>query len=92
MSAPAGDDDGVPLAHYRQHEGCSVRFHCEGCAYVFDAALEAVIAKLQRQGLGGPETGIRTVARLSRRPCLRCGGASWETRPGFPAGRPNYGG
>lgn len=76
-------DPGVPLVHYREHEGCGVRFCCQACAHSFDAPLEAVIDRLQRQAGGGPQTGIRAVAGLSRRPCPQCQAQKWETRPAF---------
>lgn len=81
------NDPGVPLAHYREHHGCGVRFCCRACAASFDAPLEAVIRKLELRRLGGPETGVRAIARLSRQPCRRCGNVAWETRPAFAAGR-----
>lgn len=80
-------DPGVPLAHYRSHAGCGVRFHCQACAHSFDAPLEAVIARLELNRLGGPQTGVRAVAELSGRPCKRCGARAWETRPAFATGR-----
>lgn len=78
--------DGVPLSHYREHAGCGVRFCCNACARSFDVPLERVISRLERQGLGGPSTGIRAVAGLATRSCDRCGGRSWETRPAFASG------
>ena len=83
------DDPGVPLDHYRQHAGCGVRFCCQACAWSADVALEAVIARLERRRLGDARTGIRAVARLSHRPCPRCGAQAWDTRPAFPGGLGN---
>lgn len=82
------DEPGVPLAHYREHAGCGVRFCCGRCAWSKDVALERVITRLERQGLGDAGTGIREVARFSRRPCPSCGAQAWETRPAFPGGQP----
>lgn len=79
--------DGVPLAHYREHPGCGVRFHCRACARSFDAPLESVISMLRLRRLGGAETGVNAVGRLAFRPCRRCGATAWETRPAFAAGR-----
>jgi len=77
--------DGVPLSHYREHEGCGVRFCCRACAASFDAPLAAVIRKLELRRIGGAETGVRALARLSHQPCRRCGAVDWETRPAFVA-------
>lgn len=79
------DRDGVPLAHYVGH-GAGVRFSCNGCQASHDVLAIKVVARLQARGLGGPETGVRAVARLSDRPCPRCGARRWETRPAFNLG------
>ncbi|MDP1872548.1 hypothetical protein [Phenylobacterium sp.] len=81
----ADTDDGVPLAHYRQHEGCGVEITCNVCVKRRVVGLEAVIARLVATGRGGPQTGVRAIARLIREPC-GCGARSWDTRPAFRAG------
>lgn len=83
--APLDTDDGVPLAHYRQHEGCGVEISCNVCVKRRVVGLEAVIARLVATGRGGPQTGVRAIARLIREPC-GCGARSWDTRPAFRAG------
>jgi hypothetical protein len=57
---------------------------CLGCMdrRVFD--LEIVIGRLAKRGVGGEHTGVRAVAGYVRRPCPRCGGARFESRPYFP--------
>jgi hypothetical protein len=83
----ADNPDGVPLSHYLTHAGCAVRFHCAKCHRGFDVALDDVIARLRRRGLGDEHTGICAVGRLADRTCDRCGARRWETRPAF-ASRP----
>lgn len=79
--------NGVPLSHYREHDGCGVRFCCLNCTRSFDVPLEKVIVRLRLRKLGGAETGICAVGRMADRTCSRCGGCRWETRPAFAAGR-----
>lgn len=79
------DKAGVPLRHYlRDHEGVTVRFCCEACQASHDVPVAKVVERLQERGIGGEETGVREVARLSDQPCARCGAVRWSTRPGFP--------
>lgn len=75
-------DDGVPLAHYREHQA-DVILECRGCKRVRLVPLEALIARLDRQGLPGAEVGVRAAARYVKRPCPRCGGTDFESRPHF---------
>jgi len=78
------DEPGVPLSHYLTHSPpVGVRFHCDGCQRWHDVDTADVVARLKAAGLGDEQTGIREVARLSRRPCARCGAVKWETRPAF---------
>lgn len=79
------DEPGVSLAHYRQHRA-GVLLICNACQKSRTLNLEAVIRRLQERGVGGPETGIRAVARFVSQPCA-CGAVRWETRPYFPPGR-----
>lgn len=84
MTTP-DEDAGVPLAHYREHEGCGVQISCNACAATRTVGLEAVITRLLATGQGGPQTGIRSLAHLMRRPCA-CRAVSWEVRPAFGFG------
>lgn len=78
------DDRGVPLSHYlRHHPDAGVRFHCDGCGASYDVPVAQVVERLKARGLGGEETGVREVAKLSTRPCARCGAKKWVTRPAF---------
>lgn len=77
-------DPGVPLGHYRQHKA-NVLLICNGCALSRSLPLDAVVARLQARGVGGDETGIRAVARLTNRPCPRCGKTDFQSRPHFPS-------
>lgn len=80
----ADDDPGVPLGHYlHQHPGSGVRFYCRACAASYDAPVAAVVERLKARALGGEQTGVREVARLSTQPCRRCGAVRWETSPAF---------
>lgn len=84
-SGPTMDDDtGVPLDHYLQKGGHGVLFYCR-CGYLNAVPVECVVERLKASGLGDEHTGIRALARLSRRPCPRCGAVAWESRPGFPS-------
>jgi hypothetical protein len=74
---------GVPLAHYRQHNG-AVTLTCLDCMRYRRFDLEAVIRRLEARGLGGEQTGVKAVAGFVREPCPRCGGARFESRPHFP--------
>ena len=75
-------DPGVPLFQYRDPGGSyGVRFCCTACMYSFDAPLQSVIDKLMARGKGSDRTGIKAVARLTTRPCPRCGAMRWETAP-----------
>lgn len=83
--ARADDDDagGVPLAHYvADHPDTGVRFTCTGCMAHHDVPMDRVLERLAKLGRG-PETGVRAVGRLGRRPCPRCGAVRWETTPAF---------
>jgi hypothetical protein len=64
-----------------------VEFRCVACQDWRTVELEAVISRLHARGVGGPETGVRDVARFIEKPCERCGGRRFETRPDFPAAR-----
>jgi len=77
-------DPGVPLAHYRQHDGAGVSLTCLDCLRHRAFPLEAVIARLKARGLGDERTGIRAVAGFVAAPCPTCGGSRFETRPHFP--------
>ena len=78
------DDPGVPLAHYlSDHSGVGVRFTCGACAASHDVPVAQVIARLKARGLGDEQTGVREVAKLADRACVRCGAMRWETRPAF---------
>ncbi|MGI8839714.1 MAG: hypothetical protein ACR2F8_02850 [Caulobacteraceae bacterium] len=79
-------DPGVPLSHYRRHDG-AVLLTCLDCMHRRTLPLEPVIARLKALGVGDEATGVRAVAGFVDRPCLRCGGTRFETRPAFPAGR-----
>jgi len=72
---------GVPLAHYRTHRGAGVRVTCRDCQFHQDLPLEAVIARLEARGVGGPQTGIVELAAFVRAPCARCGGRRMATAP-----------
>lgn len=86
MSSPS-DEPGVPLASYRSFgPEMAVEFRCSDCQAHFDVGLEAVISRLQARGVGGPDTGVREVARYVEKPCERCGGKRFTTRPWFPMG------
>lgn len=76
---------GVALSHYRTHgPDMAVEFRCLDCQLWFDVPLSVVISRLVARGVGGPETGIKEVARLVEKPCARCGSKRYETRPSFP--------
>ena len=81
---------GVPLAHYRQHDG-AVLLTCLDCVHSRTLPLEAVISRLAARELGGEGTGITAVAGFVREPCPRCGGSRFETRPEFWAARTRAG-
>lgn len=75
-------DAGVPLAHYRRHDG-AVWLICLDCVQGRLLPLEGVISRLVALGVGDERTGIRAVAGFVDRPCPRCGGRRFETRPAF---------
>lgn len=75
---------GVPLLHYRQHRGAGVLLICNACCASRVLPLEPVIRRLRVRGVGGPTTGIRSLAGFVRENCPRCGAHRWETRPYFP--------
>jgi hypothetical protein len=77
------DDPGVPLAHYLQHPGAGVRFHCRACQASHDVPVARVVGRLKAHGLGDEQTGVRAVAWLADQPCARCGAVRWETTPAF---------
>jgi hypothetical protein len=77
---------GVPLAHYRQHDG-AVLLTSLDCVHRRTLPVEAVISRLTARGLGDEGTGLRAVAGFVREPCPRCGGSRFETRPEFWVGR-----
>lgn len=81
----ASDDEGVPLASYRQHAGIGVLLICTKCCRSDVLDLEAVIRRLRGRRYGDERTGVRAVSRFVRRRC-GCGAQSWETRPYFPPG------
>ena len=74
---------GVPLAHYRQHQG-GVRLICSDCEASRAPPLEPIIARLKARGVGGENTGIRAVAQFVREAYPQCGGQRFETWPWFP--------
>lgn len=87
----------VPLGTYRAHPGCGVLVICRGCELQRDYDLEAVIARLNRRGLVGDRVGVKHVADYLTRPCPRCSGRLFETRPAWSRmdnrpPRPPYGG
>ena len=88
MAAPTGNEDtpdpaGVPLAHYLGDPDMGVRFECLTCMASFDVATADVVARLKASGLGDEQTGVRSLARIAKRPCARCGATNWETRPAY---------
>ena len=64
--------------------GARVLLSCLDCHHYHSMALEAVIKRLQDHGLGDERTGIKAVAIFVSRPCPRCGGWRFDTRPDFP--------
>lgn len=76
-------EPGVPLEHYRRHRGCGVLFHCTGCQKHWAVPIDDVVRRLEQRRLGGEQTGIKAVAQFVEKPCPRCGGFKFETRPGF---------
>lgn len=79
---PGVSEPGVPLSHYLEHEpGQAVRFECRDCQLAFEVPVAEVVGRLKALGVGGEATGVREVARHVRRPCARCGGLRFETRP-----------
>lgn len=80
------DEPGVPLWHYRQHHpSVELLLTCNSCQYSRTFDLDVVITRLQRRGIGGPNTGIRQVAGYTLEDCPRCGKRNWETRPWWPS-------
>jgi hypothetical protein len=69
---------GVPLAHYRQHNG-GVTLTCLDCMEHRTFDLEAVIRRLEARGLGGENAGVKAVAGFVREPCPHCGRALRES-------------
>jgi hypothetical protein len=57
---------------------------CLDCHHHRSLDLEAVIKRLEAWGRGGEHTGIKAVAGFAERPCPRCGGWRFATRPDFP--------
>lgn len=83
-----GDNPGVSLSSYRTFGSeMAVEFRCCDCQAHFEVPLETVIARLTERGVGGPETGVREVARFVERPCASCGGRRFTSRPAFPPAR-----
>lgn len=85
MTTTTQQADGVALGHYRQHLGVGVRLFCRDCQLTRDLELEVVIAGLIARGDGDARTGIKAVARLTHKPCPRCGGARFESSPAWPS-------
>lgn len=78
-------EPGVPLGRYRSlGSEMGVEFHCCDCMHHWTVELEVVIARLEQRGVGGAQTGIKEVAALAERPCTRCSGRRFDTRPAFP--------
>ena len=73
---------GVPLAKYRAIRA-EVLLTCMDCNLTQVLDREAVIERLKLRGPGDERTGIRAVAGFVHRPCPRCGGARYETKPAF---------
>ena len=78
---------GPPLRHYLdKHPGTEIGFHCLGCMAYHQVPIEKVAARLKARRIGDEGSGIKMVGSLARRPCRRCGGTHWDTRPAFPPG------
>lgn len=84
---------GVPLRHYlTEHPGTEVGFHCLACMAYHQVPIEAVVKRLKARRIGDEGTGIIAVGTFSSRPCKRCGGTHWQSRPAFVAPRMGAGG
>jgi len=83
MAYFADDDPGIPLSHYREHEGAGVLLICRRCTYDRSIDLEPLIERLNARGLDGPNVGVNEVARYTLGNCPECRARSWETRPDF---------
>lgn len=74
----------LPLRYFLTADRCvGVRFHCWECGGAWDVTLQVAIADLQGRGLGGPETPLHDVAGFARKPCPKCGGRNFVSRPAW---------
>lgn len=74
------NEDGVPLAHYREHPGAAVDLHCS-CGKSKRIGLETAIA------VAGAAASVRSVWRFAALPCA-CGRRYTDSRPAFRRPRP----
>ena len=75
---------GLSLAQCSEQSRCvGVRLSCHSCGAARDIGFPVVVADLTRRGVGGWDTGIRTVAVLARRPCAKCGEQKYATGPAW---------
>lgn len=80
----AATPPGVPLIDLLAADPkCRVLFSCRDCMLCFMLPIAQVVRGLQARGDGDASTGVRAVARFTRKPCARCGGRRFETRPAY---------
>lgn len=80
------NEPGVPLSHYiERHPGTGVRFTCWSCMATHAVPMDRVLARLKATGAGDEQTGIKVLGQRSRRPCAKCGKATWDSAPAWRA-------
>jgi len=68
---------GVRLSDLTRREHVAVRIRCAGCGKASVAHAEAVIARLNREGLGGAGTLMSQLPGLIRGACPACSRKQW---------------
>jgi hypothetical protein len=68
---------GVRLSDLTRREHVAVRIRCAACGKATVAHAEAVIARLNREGLGSAATLVSQLAGLIRGACPACGRKQW---------------
>lgn len=75
--------EGLPLFMLTGSPHVQLRVSCEHCRFTRTAAVEAVIAKLQAEKRGGPDTRSNEVAGLIKGAC-KCGVTRWKVEVAWP--------
>lgn len=75
---------GVRLGVYlTQDPRIAIVMWCNACGHPQRFGMAEVIERLQRRGINGLAVGIRELPKYLTRPCPKCQGQSFDSRPDF---------